>query len=124
MEPRYTRQMAESTAADGQPIAILSTFPSAEVAERIVRELVANRLIACANLVERVRSIYRWEGEVCDAFETLAVIKTTRERVDAVREALLAAHPYDCPEFLTLAVESGNPDYVDWLRRSCSENGN
>ena len=44
-----------------------------------------------------VRSIYRWQGEICDDSETLAIIKTTRERFDAMRARLVALHPYEVP---------------------------
>jgi periplasmic divalent cation tolerance protein len=67
------------------------------------------------NLVPPVRSIYRWQGELCDERETLAIIKTTRERFDALRERLVALHPYEVPEVIALPVEAGHPPYLDWV---------
>ena len=77
--------------------------------------LVGERLCACANLVPGVRSIYAWKGELCDDVETLAVIKTTSERLDALVERLRGLHPYETPEIVALPVEGGHAAYLDWV---------
>lgn len=101
-------------------VVALSTVGSAEDAERIARALVERRLAACVNVVPGVRSVYRWKGEVCADEERLLVIKTRRERLDALREALLALHPYELPELVALSVESGHAPYLAWLDESVS----
>ncbi len=83
----------------------------AAVAERVVEE----RLVACANLIPGVRSVYRWEGSVHRDDETLAVLKTTHEKLDALRDRVLDLHPYDVPEFLVLPVEMGSDSYLGWI---------
>jgi periplasmic divalent cation tolerance protein len=94
----------------------LSTAPDEDVAARIARALVDERLAACANLVPSVRSIYRWQGAVEDAREVLLVIKTRADRVDALAERLRALHPYDVPELVVLPVAGGLAPYLDWVR--------
>jgi periplasmic divalent cation tolerance protein len=96
-------------------IVVFSTFPSEDKAADIARTLVSEGLCACVNLVPPVRSIYRWQGEICDERETLAIIKTTRERFDALRDRLVALHPYEVPEVIALPVEAGHPPYLDWV---------
>lgn len=96
-------------------IVVFSTFPSEDKAADIARTLVSEGLCACVNLVPPVRSIYRWQGQLCDERETLAIIKTTRERFDALRERLVALHPYEVPEVIALPVEAGHPPYLDWV---------
>jgi periplasmic divalent cation tolerance protein len=96
-------------------IVVFSTFPSEDKAAAVARTLVSEGLCACANLVPPVRSIYRWQGELCDERETLAIIKTTRERFDALRERLVALHPYEVPEVIALPVEAGHAPYLDWV---------
>lgn len=96
-------------------IVVFSTFPSEDKAADITRTLVSEGLAACANLVPQVRSIYRWQGELCDERETLAILKTTRERFDALRDRLVALHPYEVPEVIALPVEAGHPPYLDWV---------
>ncbi len=96
-------------------IVVFSTFPNEDKAAEIARTLVSEGLVACANLVPPVRSIYRWQGEVCDERETLAVMKTTRERFDALRARLVALHPYELPEVIALPVEAGHAPYLEWV---------
>jgi len=104
-------------AADASDVRIaLATAPDAEVAARIARALVEERLVACANLVGSVRSIYRWQGRVEDADEVMLVLKTRADRVDALAERLRALHPFDLPELVVLPVEGGLAPYLDWVR--------
>jgi periplasmic divalent cation tolerance protein len=98
----------------------LSTVGTAEDAERIARSLVERRLAACVNVVPGVVSIYRWKGGICRDEERLLVIKTRLERLPALREALVALHPYDVPELVALAVEAGHEPYLAWLDESVS----
>jgi periplasmic divalent cation tolerance protein len=98
-------------------IVVFSTFPSEDKAADVARTLVSEGLCACVNLVPPVRSIYRWQGQICDERETLAIMKTTRERFDALRERLVALHPYEVPEVIALPVEAGHPPYLDWVER-------
>jgi periplasmic divalent cation tolerance protein len=96
-------------------VVVFSTFPSPDKAAEVARTLVEERLAACANLAPGVRSIYRWKGELQDDTETLAIIKTTHERLDALIARLGALHPYDIPEVLALPVTAGSAKYISWV---------
>lgn len=89
----------------------------------LARILVDRRVAACVNLVTNVRSIYRWQGQTHDDAETLMIIKTTADRVPALRSAIVELHPYEVPEFLALAVSAGHEPYEAWVRRQTDENG-
>lgn len=95
---------------------VLVTAPSAEVAADLARALVEARVAACGNVVPGLRSIYRWEGKVQDEPEALLLLKTTRDRFEALRDEVLRRHPYQVPEVLALPVEAGSAAYLDWLR--------
>jgi len=97
-------------------ILVLTTADSSELAARIATELVEAREAACVNIVPGVRSIYRWEGKVCDEQELLLVIKSTRDRFEAVRARIRQVHTYQVPEIVAVEVEAGDPDYLAWLR--------
>jgi len=99
-------------------VVVLSTVGSADDAERIAAALVERRLAACVNVVAGVRSIYRWKGRVETEDERLLVIKTRRDRFEAVKEALLALHPYELPEAIVLTIEAGHAPYLAWLDES------
>lgn len=106
--------MADSS--DPAPIVVaFSTFPSPERAADIARTLVSEGLAACANLVPAVRSIYRWQGEVHEDSETLAILKTTRAKVDEMKARLVALHPYEVAELIVLPVEGGHAPYLAWV---------
>ena len=96
-------------------VVALSTAGTAEDAERIARALVERRLAACVNIVPGVVSVYRWKGEVCRDEERLLIIKTRASRIEALREALVAIHPYELPELVTLPIEAGHEPYLAWL---------
>jgi periplasmic divalent cation tolerance protein len=96
-------------------VVVLSTFPSSEKAAEIARVLVDERLCACVNLVPAVRSIYRWQGAIHDDAEVLAIVKTTAERVEALRDRLIALHPYEVPEAIVLPVTGGHAPYLAWV---------
>ncbi|HSD66411.1 MAG TPA: divalent-cation tolerance protein CutA [Vicinamibacteria bacterium] len=101
-------------------VVAFSTAGTAEDAERIARALVERRLAACVNVVPGVVSIYRWRGEVCRDEERLLVVKTRRERLDALREALVDLHPYELPELVALEITGGHEPYLAWLDDSVS----
>ncbi|HEU0037450.1 MAG TPA: divalent-cation tolerance protein CutA [Kofleriaceae bacterium] len=99
-------------------LVVLSTFPSSDKAAEVAKILVDEQLAACVSLVPSVRSIYRWQGAVEDATETLALIKTTRERYDALATRIVALHPYEVPEILALPLAGGHAPYLAWLAAS------
>jgi periplasmic divalent cation tolerance protein len=94
---------------------VLTTFSSAEKAAEIARVLVEERLIACANVLPAVRSVYRWQGKVHDEAEVLAILKTPAERLARLQQRLRELHPYEVPEMLAVRVEAGWPPYLEWL---------
>ena len=101
--------------SDAAPRVVLVTAPDAEHARRIARALVEERLVACANLLTGVTSVYRWEGAVQEDAEVLLVLKTRAGRLDALEARLGALHPYDVPEFVALAPEHVAAPYLAWL---------
>ncbi len=102
-------------------VAGLITGPDREQLLRLGRALVEERLIACLNVADRVTSVYRWEGEVCEEAEALGILKTTAARSDAVERRIRELHPYDVPEVLFIPVTAGSVPYVDWVSEQVSE---
>ncbi len=98
---------------------VLCTAPpgdeASDPAPRLARALVERRLAACVNILPRVRSFYTWEHAVHDDPECQLLIKTTRERFDALRTWLLDAHPYDEPEIIAVPLTDGSPGYLRWI---------
>ncbi len=101
-----------------ETVVVLVTAPSAEKAAEIARVLVEEKLVACGNVVPGIRSIYRWEGKVCDEAEALLVLKAPRKRFQEVCDRVVQLHPYEVPEVIGLAIEGGNEKYIDWIVQS------
>lgn len=111
----------ESRKRMSKKILVFSTAPDAETAARIAKELVETRLAACVNLLPAATSIYRWEGRVETASETVMMLKTTSAQLEALRERLVSLHPYEVPEFIAVDIADGHPAYLEWIGASTSE---
>ena len=98
-------------------IVVYVTAP-VDQAPQLARNLVAAGLAACVNIIAGVRSIYAWEGEICDDEEALLVIKTRAERLPELRSRVVELHPYDVPEVIALPIVDGHSDYLDWIDRN------
>lgn len=101
-----------------KPVIVLTTVGAEFDAAPLARDLVERRLAACVNLVDGIRSIYRWKGNVEDEAERLLVIKTVEERLPELRAVLLSRHPYEVPEFIVLPIETVEGPYRQWLIES------
>lgn len=112
-----------SDAAGANVVVVLVTGPDRETLSTLAERLVGERLAACVNLIPGVRSVYRWDGEVRQEEETLALVKTIRSAVEPLRERILELHPYDVPEFLVLPVAAGSAAYVAWIESSVTADG-
>lgn len=92
------------------------TFPNAESAQLLAQALVGESLAACVNRIPGIQSTYRWHGAVTCDTEELLLIKTTAARFEALKERVLALHPYELPELVAVTVERGHVAYLDWVR--------
>jgi len=101
-------------------IVALMTAPDSQVAERIARVLVDEQLAACVNILPGLRSLYRWEGKLCDETEVLCIAKTRLELFPALGERIAALHPYQVPEIIALPLVSASVPYLAWVMRSTS----
>jgi periplasmic divalent cation tolerance protein len=99
-------------------LAVHITAPDAAQAAAMARTLVMEGLCACVNIVPAVRSIYLYDGKICDEPEVLCIVKTRPALFDRLQERVLELHPYDVPEILAFAVDEGSPAYLAWLRQS------
>lgn len=99
-------------------VLIFSTAGSPEEADRIATALVAEQLAACVNIVDNIRSTYRWQGEIQSAAESLMVIKTREVLLPMIESRLGELHSYEVPELVAVPIESGARPYLDWLLAS------
>ncbi len=98
-----------------KPVLIYSTFPSAEAAEAVGRELVEGRLAACINILPGMTSIYRWEGVIVRDSEVVMIIKTRQSLAGRVIAEVKPLHPYTNPALVVLPIIDGSQEYMRWL---------
>jgi periplasmic divalent cation tolerance protein len=101
-------------------VVVLTTVGADFDSTALAHALVDLRLAACVNIIDRVKSIYRWEGHVSVDGEQLLVIKTAEHRIAPLREELFRRHPYSVPEFVVLAIDETSDSYGAWLLESVS----
>ncbi len=100
---------------------VFCTFPDTTTAQTLARQLVEQRLAACVNLLPPMLSVYRWQGQVEQAEEVQALIKTCADRLDALTAAIVRLHPYELPEIIAISPGAGLPAYLDWIRAQTRE---
>lgn len=94
------------------------TAPSAELLVQLTRHLVESGLAASGNVIDHARSVYRWDGEICEADEAIASLRTQARHVAAIVVATKERHPYEVPHVVALPVSGANPDYERWVVNS------
>lgn len=90
-----------------------------EAAEDLARHLVESRLAACVNILPGITSIYRWQDAVQREAESLLLIKAPASGFEALRQAVLARHPYELPEVVAVNADAVHSPYLAWILASC-----
>lgn len=96
-------------------IVVFCSCPDDAAGERIATALVEGQLAACVNRIPGIVSTYRWQGAIQRDTEVLLVIKTMRERFDALRARIVELHPYELPEVIAVDIAAGSTPYLDWI---------
>ena len=98
---------------------VLLTCATLEESRKIARAMVENHLAACVNVVTHaVESFYMWEEKLENGSEYLLIMKTSEERVEELKTAVLEMHSYDTPEFVVLPIVAGAEEYLKWVGES------
>ncbi|MEM2609485.1 MAG: divalent-cation tolerance protein CutA [Candidatus Bathyarchaeia archaeon] len=103
---------------ENQYIIVLVTAPSKDEAEKIAKTLLEERLIACANIIGPVHSLFWWQGKIDKAQEHLIIMKTRKDLFEKICERVKALHSYQIPEIIALPITEGLKDYLKWLDES------
>lgn len=102
-------------------VLVYMTASSAAEARKIALELVSQRLAACANIVEKVQSLYWWEGKVQEEGEAVIIAKTKKELFPRLMERARSIHSYSCPCIVALPVVEGYEPFLNWVREESQD---
>ena len=86
-------------------------------ARKIATALVEERLVACANIMDGMESIYRWEGKVVQEKECVLILKTPYHNLPKITRRIKQMHSYEVPCVVTFTMteQEGNERYLDWI---------
>jgi periplasmic divalent cation tolerance protein len=100
------------------PVVVLTTVGATFDVRLLATQLVEKRLAACVNIIPQIQSVYRWQGKIENESEQMLLIKTVEERVEELKTALFANHPYEVPEFVVIRLDELSDPYRAWLLSS------
>jgi len=103
-----------------QYIIILITAKDKKEAQKIARGLLEAKLIACANIVQGVQSLFWWQGKIDSSKEILLVLKTKKILFKRISAKVKSLHSYQTPEIIALPITDGSEDYLKWIDKSLS----
>ncbi len=97
---------------------IFVTTSNKKGAEKIARGLLKNKLAACVNILEGVKSFFWWQAKIDQANEALLIIKSKKSKLAAIMKLVKSMHSYDVPEIIALPIIAGNRPYLRWIDES------
>ncbi|MBF0205656.1 MAG: divalent-cation tolerance protein CutA [Oligoflexia bacterium] len=92
--------------------------PNKESAIKTAKILIEEELIACANIIDAMTSIYRWEGKIVEEGEVLLLAKSKSALFLKIQKRVEQFHPYTCPCIVAISLDQGNSKYLDWVNKS------
>lgn len=90
-------------------------FPDEASAAAVADRLLDEKLVACANILAPIRSLYEWNGERGEAHEVPVLFKTDARLLDAAVARIAALHPYDTPAVLGWRCDAAGEATAAWL---------
>lgn len=94
------------------------TSGSLDEARRVARYLARERLIACAQIIPWIESIYLWNNELETSQESKVVFKTRLENYETIRRIVEENCRYEVPQITWVQIDGGNESYMRWLSES------
>lgn len=98
-----------------QNILVYVTASSESEAFEISEYLLKEKLAACVNIIDNIRSMYFWEGEIESSSETLLLIKSKKSLFDKVSEQVKRLHSYSTPCVVSFAMDDIDKKFKKWI---------
>jgi periplasmic divalent cation tolerance protein len=92
----------------------ITTCPT-DKSKNLALSLVDKRVCACVNIIPKITSIYHWKDKIVVDEESLLIMKTEKDRKNALWNAIKEKHPYEIPEYVILPITGGSQEYLNWI---------
>ena len=92
------------------------TTDTKKLAIRMAARIVQEKLAACVNIIDGIRSIYRWKGKIEKTKESLLIIKTRKNLTKDLIVLIKKLHTYTTPEIIFFEIDNGEKNYLNWIR--------
>jgi len=99
-------------------LVIFVTAANKKEAKKIASALIKEKLAACVNIIENVRSIFWWQDKIDMAQETLLIVKSRKALMNKLIKKVKSLHSYEVPEIIALPIISGDKKYLKWINES------
>ena len=102
-------------------IVVFVTASNKKEAGRIADRLIKKKLAACVNIIDKIESLFWWQGKVDRAKEALLIIKSKKEKLAKIIKTVKALHSYEVPEIIGLPILMGSEDYLGWVEKEADK---
>jgi len=99
-------------------IIVLVTTKDKKEASQIAQGLLEAKLIACANIIEGIQSLFWWQGKIDSSQEALLILKTKKVLFKKLAARVKSLHSYKVPEIIALPITQGSNEYLQWIDSS------
>ena len=96
-------------------IVIFVTASNKKEAQKIASGLIKQKLAACVNIVNKVDSLFFWEGKTQKAKESLLIIKSKKDKLARLIKLVKSLHSYTVPEIIAIPIIAGDKSYLSWI---------
>ena len=96
-------------------IIVFVTASNKREAQKIAAGLIKQKLAACVNIIDKVDSLFFWEGKIQKAKESLLIIKSKKEKWGRLVKLIKSLHSYTVPEIIAIPIISGDKPYLGWI---------
>lgn len=96
-------------------IIIYCTVPNKNEGKEIAKALVKYKLVACVNIIDKIESIFSWDGQMMEEKEALMMIKTRRDLFESVNKVIQKLHSYNVPEVIAVPITEADETYLQWI---------
>jgi periplasmic divalent cation tolerance protein len=95
-------------------IFIFTTLNNKKIAEKIGKELLKKRIVACYNLLP-IESAYWWKGKIAQEKEVLMIFKSRKQNFEKVENYLKKHSGYETPEVVAIEPSKVSKPYLGWI---------